>query len=302
MTARPPPFSALRAVEAASRHKSFTWAARELNITHSAVSQAIRRLETDLGTPLFQRRGGAMEPSEAALRLAETYSEAARSLDRTLREVTGGFQPCALSVAMPASLGRLWFGHKLSRLAESMPDLKVDIRTVGADGRAVSSDVAIEFGPAETREADAVSPEVNLFPVCSPLMLKERELSTAALVVRSPLITTGDGDWEVWSERFTVPVGLPAFTFDDPGMALEAAAQGAGIMVTDVFAAEELLDSGRLVALPLEAPTGRHMLLELRNRAGKDDLISRFSLWLRLEVGRTLALHAARRIPAGRAK
>lgn len=302
MTARPPPFSALRAVEAASRHRSFTWAAKELNITHSAVSQSIRRLEADLGTPLFQRRGGAMEPSEAALRLASTYSEAAQSLERTLREITGSTLTGVLSVAMPASLGRLWFGGKLSRLAEAMPDLKVDIRTWGAEGQAAGSDVSIIFAPAEGREADAVSPEIQLFPVCSPVILKDRDLSTAALVVRAPLIAADGASWQLWSERFTIPAVSPAFTFDDPGMALEAAVQGAGVLLTDVFVAEALLDSGKLVALPLEAPTGRRMLLESREAAGKSDLISRFSLWLRLEVGRTLALHAARRLPAGRTK
>lgn len=302
MTARPPPFSALRAVEAASRHRSFTWAAKELNITHSAVSQSIRRLEADLGTPLFQRRGGAMEPSEAALRLAGTYSEAAQSLERTLREVTGATQAGVLSVAMPAALGRLWFGGKLSRLTEAMPDLKVDIRIGGAETPAANSDLAIVFAPAEGREADAVSPEVQTFPVCSPRILKERDLSTPGLVVRAPLIAAGVGDWGHWSDRFGVPSVSPAYAFDDAGMALEAAAQGAGVLLTDVFSAEAQLESGKLVALPLEAPTGRHMLLESRSQTGKADLISRFSLWLRLEVGRTLALHAARRSAADRTK
>ncbi len=302
MTARPPPFSALRAVEAASRHRSFTWAAKELNITHSAVSQSIRRLEADLGTPLFQRKGGAMEPSEAALRLAGTYSEAAQSLERTLREVTGTTQVGALSVSMPPDLGRLWFGGKLTRLAEAMPDLKIDIRTGGADKALGGSDVAILFAPSEGREGEAVSPEVSVFPVCSPGILKDRDLSTAALVARAPCIENGGSNWDGWAARFSVPVPPPAYSFDDPGMALEAAAQGAGVILTDVFAAEALLDSGRLVALPLEAPTGRHMLLESRGAAGKADLIGRFSLWLRLEVGRTLALHAARRLPAGRTK
>jgi DNA-binding transcriptional LysR family regulator len=89
MSDPPPPFSALRALEAAARHRSFTWAARELKVTHSAVSQAVRGLEAALGTPLFERRGGAMEPSEAARRLAETYSAAAQQLTQVIRDITG---------------------------------------------------------------------------------------------------------------------------------------------------------------------------------------------------------------------
>lgn len=89
MTDSPPPFSALRALEAATRHRSFTWAARELNVTHSAVSQAVKRLETELGTRLFERRGGAMEPSEAARRLAESYSAAAQQLTELIRDIAG---------------------------------------------------------------------------------------------------------------------------------------------------------------------------------------------------------------------
>lgn len=88
MSDSPPPFSALRALEAATRHRSFTWAARELNITHSAVSQAVKRLETELGTRLFERRGGGMEPSEAAKRLAESYSAAAQQLSEIIRDIT----------------------------------------------------------------------------------------------------------------------------------------------------------------------------------------------------------------------
>jgi LysR family glycine cleavage system transcriptional activator len=84
----PPPFSALRALEAAVRQRSYTRAARELQVTHSAVSQAIRKLETEVGARLFERRGGAMEPSEAALKLASSYSAAARAMKETIEEIS----------------------------------------------------------------------------------------------------------------------------------------------------------------------------------------------------------------------
>ena len=75
---RLPPFFALRALEAAARHKSYSRAAEELSVTHGAVSQQIRRLEAELGARLFERRGNAMMPTAEAERLAR---EVARALD-----------------------------------------------------------------------------------------------------------------------------------------------------------------------------------------------------------------------------
>lgn len=51
-----PPLGWLRAFEAAARHLSFIGAARDLNMTQSAVSQQIKSLEGYLGQPLFRRR------------------------------------------------------------------------------------------------------------------------------------------------------------------------------------------------------------------------------------------------------
>jgi LysR family glycine cleavage system transcriptional activator len=52
-----PPLETFRFFEAAARHLNFTRAAKEIQVTHGAVSQRIKSLEEHLGTPLF-RRGG----------------------------------------------------------------------------------------------------------------------------------------------------------------------------------------------------------------------------------------------------
>ena len=57
MIARLPPLTTLRAFEAAARLGSFSRAAEEISVTHSAVSHQVRALERALGTPLFQRNG-----------------------------------------------------------------------------------------------------------------------------------------------------------------------------------------------------------------------------------------------------
>ena len=44
-----PSLSALRAFEAAARHLSYSAAGREMNVTHVAVSQQVRKLQEHLG-------------------------------------------------------------------------------------------------------------------------------------------------------------------------------------------------------------------------------------------------------------
>eukprot|EP01035_Chromulina_nebulosa_P000470 gene470-659_t len=56
MPSREPPLNAVRAFAAAARHLSFTRAALELHVTHSAVSRQIKSLEEFLGVELFERR------------------------------------------------------------------------------------------------------------------------------------------------------------------------------------------------------------------------------------------------------
>jgi LysR family glycine cleavage system transcriptional activator len=64
-----PPLETLRVFEVACRHGSYSEAARELHVTHSAVSQRIRQLEEELGLTLFERQGNRMVLTPSGLRL-----------------------------------------------------------------------------------------------------------------------------------------------------------------------------------------------------------------------------------------
>src|SRR6202047_2742324 len=57
---RLPSLNGLRAFEAAARHLSFTAAATELNVTQTAISHQIRRLEEELGIRLFVRQNRSL--------------------------------------------------------------------------------------------------------------------------------------------------------------------------------------------------------------------------------------------------
>src|SRR5712691_10889659 len=66
-----PPLETFRFFEAAARHLNFTHAAGEMHVTHGSVSQRIKRLEEDLGTPLFRRSGRGMLLTDEGRRLLE---------------------------------------------------------------------------------------------------------------------------------------------------------------------------------------------------------------------------------------
>ena len=73
----------LRAVEAVARHRHFTRAAEELHVAQSALSHQVRRLERELGTPLFERTSRRVVLTPAGERLMREilpgyYQEAAR--------------------------------------------------------------------------------------------------------------------------------------------------------------------------------------------------------------------------------
>ena len=283
MTERSPPFTALRAVEAATRHRSFTGAARELQITHSAVSQSIRRLETELGATLFERKGGAMEPSIAALKLAETYSAAQDALVRAIREIADPEAITTLSVSMPPELARLWFSPKLAGLGQALPDVEVEVRTQGDD-----SSSAVRLAWTDLPDPDALY-ELTHVPVCHPDLLETLGLRTAQDVIRAPLIAEPGASWAEWARHCLSSGRAPrAHVFDDPSLAMDAAIHGSGVALTNLFVADRHIESGALVALPFEAPSSRGLALRSAG-AAMGEAAERFISWLKLEIRRGAA-------------
>ena len=70
-----PPLNGLRAFEAVARHKSFTRAAGELNVSQSAVSHQVRGLEHALNLRLLSREGRTVELTREGRLLFEDLSE-----------------------------------------------------------------------------------------------------------------------------------------------------------------------------------------------------------------------------------
>jgi LysR family transcriptional regulator, transcription activator of glutamate synthase operon len=120
----------LRSVEAVARHRHFTRAAEELHVAQSALSHQIRRLEQELGIPLFERTSRRVTPTEAG----EAIAARAR---RVLAEVDGA--RAEVDELRGVLRGRIWIGPLvpagdvdvpglLARFSQAHPGVEVGLR------------------------------------------------------------------------------------------------------------------------------------------------------------------------------
>jgi len=244
---------ALRALEAAVRHRSYTRAAAELNVTHGAVSQHMRRLEEQLGTRLFQRRGNGMEPLPVAARIATSVGAAMALLERAIEEAgtDRALQPLVVSVEQ--GFARRWLMPRVMRLRGDIgePDLELRLENRLADLVGDGVDAAVRYGNGEWPGCEAARLfGVRLFPVCSPAFLERHPLARLEDLYEMPLLRHTHPLWS-WPHWFRAQAMPPppdrGMMFDDSSLMLDAAAQGAGVALARDRLVEGDLASGRLV-------------------------------------------------------
>jgi len=80
----------LQTVVAVARTRSFTEAAKSLHLTQSAVSHAVKAMETDIGHRLFEREGRRIRPTEPGEFIIREATEILARLE-SMRERIGNF-------------------------------------------------------------------------------------------------------------------------------------------------------------------------------------------------------------------
>ncbi len=288
--ARLPPFTALRALEAAARLQSYSRAAEELNVTHGAVSQQIRALEEELGVRLFRRDGNAMLPSEAALKLARRVGEATRAIESVISEIRIERSPAHLVVSTVTSFAVRWMGPRMAGLTARFPDALVTIRAEDRISDFVTDgvDVCIRYGRGNWPGLEVLPlfPEF-IFPVCSPEFLKAHDLREPADLTGVPLLRHSFWPWRLWFRAAGVEYEEPAtgVMFDDSGLLAESAAQGLGAALVRSSLVTGDLKSGRLVrpfSMEIGAEFSHFLLWPPDSR--KLPLIHRFRDWIHDEI------------------
>jgi LysR family transcriptional regulator, glycine cleavage system transcriptional activator len=267
MNARLPSLNGLRAFEAAARHLSFTQAASELNVTQTAISHQIRRLEEELGIRLFIRKNRALaltpEASEYLPGIRAAFNDLRLATDRLLRKDDDK----VLTITTLASLAAKWLLPRLASFQEAHPDIDVRITTSTGlvDFRSGDVDAAIRYGRGHwpgLRAAWLMADE--MFPVCSPTLLTGKRPLRSPEDLRDHVLlhnTNNSDDWRLWLTAAGLPPDIskqPGITFDLILMTVQAAIDGMGVAMGRTTYVKDDIAKGRLVvpfeiALPADA-------------------------------------------------
>lgn len=124
----------LRTLVAAERLGGFARASEFVGRSQSAVSQQMRRIETQLGVSLFCKRGRGLAPTEAGEVLL-AYARRLLSLnDETVAAVRGCAVQGTVRFGLPGDLADGWLPQVLGRFKRAHPDVRIEA-AVDRNGR-----------------------------------------------------------------------------------------------------------------------------------------------------------------------
>jgi LysR family glycine cleavage system transcriptional activator len=297
-----PPLNALRAFEATARHLSFSKAAEELHVTPAALSHQIRGLEDLLGLKLFIRRARSIELTEAARLIHPGIRTGFESLRVAIDQLDQGRKDRVLVVSSTPGLTAKWLVPRLYRFLTKHPD--IDTRITASVGYANFITDGVDIGIRLTSGAhpdlyvEKLSDEW-LLPLCSPRLLEaDPPLRSPADLPRFNLIQIDlpgvVPTWEDWMqmagiEGIDTRRGLRLNVADH---ALDAASEGAGVVLGYKVVASHDIGLGRLVApFGPEIPVpGRSYFFVCPKGDEKRPAIKAFRDWVFAEIQETAAL------------
>jgi len=243
-----------------AEEKSFTRAGARLGLSQSAVSHMMRTLEAKIGIELLARTTRSVSPTAAGSALLKDLGPALEQIERSLaaaknlRERPAG----RIRLVLSQAAARLVLYSKLESFAKAYPEIELDVTSSAevVDIVAEGYDAGIHIGEFIERDMIAVrvSPNMQLAIVGSPayFQMHKKPRSPAdlkshqciALRLRKGAVYR----WEFTKgDRSIIVTPHGRLTCSDPDLAIQAAVQGLGLMMTLEPVVAHMIEDGSLV-------------------------------------------------------
>lgn len=292
MARKPLPLKMLQTLEAVVRLDGVSNAAKELGVTHGAVSRQIAMLEDWLGRALFERDRGRLRPLDETRHFVAVVTDCLERMDAAMGRVKTARR--RLKVFAHASFAMYWLVPRLEQFYARHPDVDVHVQTRQTGENPASSffDVAIMRGAEQIGNWEAAP---ILQERLTLLTTRDRAPTLAARGVTALLgetlavSDTRPGEIEQWLET----AGLPPLQkwrerrFGHFHTAIMAVLNGQGVTVGPIELTGGKVVAEGLIAAPfpqIVAPGPRHVAY-IDPQSESYPIAKRFVLWLRDEAG-----------------
>lgn len=282
---RPPSLRTLLALECAARLRSYSRAAEELSVTHSAISHRIREVEARLGVQMFDRQGNEMVPTAAARQILPVIRQAMQLINSVFPAPVEE-SARVLRVGVLSSFAAHWLVPRLQAFHLAHPeilislDARLELSNVGPNGL----DAAIRYGQGDY--PGLVSDRLisdPLYPACSPEYQARLGITSVEDLKRCRLLRNSWQPWTPWFQMVGLQLPEPSDSvpYDDSGLLLDAVTAGHGVGLVRTILASDALEKGEIVRLsPLDFPFTGAYHYAYRHDHPKRELIQIFGAWL----------------------
>ncbi|WP_425099766.1 LysR family transcriptional regulator [Tropicibacter sp. S64] len=285
-----PPLSALRAFAAYAETGSVEAAGQALNVTHAAISQQMRGLETHLGLALLDRSGRSLSLTAEGEALAQALHDGFGQIIQTVEALTGADADRPLQISTTPTFASAWLMPRMGSFREKHPeiDLMVDPTAAVKPLQPGGIDLALRYGNGNWPGLDAeLLVRSPIVVVASPRLVEGKTIrSPADLEHYHWLQELGTNETTDWLAQNGVSRSRGYGITTLPGnMILEAARQSHGVAIVAGVFVQDDVRAGRLRVL-FEDDRKKGYYLVTRPGVHRPPLRD-FLAWLRREAARS---------------
>ena len=249
-----PPLSSLRAFSALAEAGSTVAAGEKLNVSHAAISQQIKSLETHLGVPMVDRSSRKLELTKAGLQLAKAVTSGFADIALICEALTGADADRPLHVSTTQLFATSWLMPRLGNFNARHPgiDLMINPSTKLVNPAPGGIDVGLRFGAGKWvgLQAEMLVP-TNMVIAAAPSLVGDRQFHQAFELLEYPWLKEIDTNQaEDWLRSHGVSEGRSKSVIEVPGnLMLDGARAGQGVFQTALSSIEADVAAGRLRVL-----------------------------------------------------
>lgn len=244
-----PTLTSLRAFDVVASHGSFKLAAKELNVTATAVSHQIRQLEDALGIKVLQRSSQEVRLTATGERLKEATTNAFELLWNAVASIHNTNENSRISLTATANFVSNWLMPRLKKLQLACPSIDLELQASDRtmDLRKNEIDIAIRYA---MEIDDSLSWDVlysdEFILVSSPALpvMSIKSLKDLPLIhIDGRLVPNVTPDWQTWQKMWG-PADLSTDTgirFSEETHAIQAAIAGQGVAIVSQLMAKNAL-------------------------------------------------------------